>query len=71
LNLKYTKTNNDLSNLVDSYLDRNKNKKIFYDKTNQFNIEKVKNIINNITKNLYKLSKKNKTGSFVPVGQKN
>ncbi len=67
MNLNYTKTNNDLSNLVDSYLDRNKNKKIFYDKTNQFNIEKVKNIINNITKNLYKLSKKKKKNLIIGI----
>ena len=51
------KSNNDISDLVDKYVNQKKNKTILYDKINQFDGPKVKNIINNFQKNLIKLTK--------------
>jgi D-alanine--poly(phosphoribitol) ligase subunit 1 len=61
------KSNNDLSFLIDKYLDQKKNKKIFFDKINQFNIFKVRTIINNIKKNLFKLSKKRNKNLIIGI----
>ena len=50
------KSNNDISNLVDKYINQKKNKIILYDKKNQFDGPKVQNILSNL-KNLIRLTK--------------
>ena len=58
------RSNNDLSILVDKYLNQKKNKKIFYDKDNQLNLFDAKILINIIKNNLFVLSKKRKKKSY-------
>ena len=53
------KSNNDISNLVDKYINQ-KNKIILYDKKNKFDGPKVKNILSNFQKNLIRLTKNNR-----------
>ena len=61
------KSNNDLSFLIDKYLDQKKNKKIFFDRINRFNIFKVRTIINNLKKNLFNLSKKRNKNLIIGI----
>jgi len=61
------KSNNDLSILVDKYLNQKKNKKIFYDKDNQLNLFDAKILINIIKNNLFVLSKKRKKNLIIGI----
>lgn len=51
------KSNNDISNLIDKYINQKKNKIILYDKINKLKGPKVKKIIRNFQNNLLSLTK--------------
>ena len=61
------KSNNDISNLVDKYINQKKNKIILYDKKNKFDGPKVKNILSNFQKNLIRLTKNNNRNLIVGI----
>ena len=61
------KSNNDISNLVDKYLNQKKNKIILDNKKNKFDGPKVKNILSNFQKNLIRLTKNNNRNLIVGI----